>query len=338
MAPFQYVSLLREACLAAAAIGGSLKVLVTGAAGFIGRGLCNTLASRGFDVVPTVRCGPVGDEIAVGDIGPETDWRRALATQPEVVVHLAARVHVMKDDEADPLESYRAVNVEGSLNLARQASAAGVKRLVYLSSIKVNGESTSAGQPFKADDAPAPEDPYGISKHEAEQMLRQIANETGMEVVIIRPPLVYGLGVKGNFSLLVRWIRKGTPLPLGAVHNKRSLVALENLVDFIALCADLRRSPRAANEVFLISDGEDVSTTELFRKVANAYNVAPRLLPIPVIWTQTIARLLGKRVVSDRLLGSLVVDCSKARDLVGWKPVVSMDEQLKKMALHDMRI
>jgi len=312
-----------------------LKVLVTGAAGFIGSGLCNTLASRGFDVVPTVRGAPVGDEIAVGDIGPDTDWRGALATQPEVVVHLAARVHVMKDDETDPLESYRAVNVEGSLNLARQAAAAGVERLVYLSSIKVNGESSSAGQPFKADDTPAPEDHYGISKHEAEKMLRQIATETGMEVVIIRPPLVYGLGVKGNFGSLVRWIRKGIPLPLGAVHNKRSLVALENLVDFIALCADPERSPRAANEEFLISDSEDVSTTELLRKLANAYDVALRLVPIPVSWIQTVARLLGKGNVADRLIGSLVVDISKAEDLLGWKPVVSMDEQLKMMALHD---
>jgi nucleoside-diphosphate-sugar epimerase len=315
-----------------------VKVLVTGAAGFVGRRLCDTLASRGFEVVPTVRGAAARDEIAVGEIGPETDWRAALATQPDVVVHLAARVHVMKDDEADPLKSYRAVNVEGSLNLSRQAVAAGVKRLVYLSSIKVNGESNSAGRPCKADDTPAPEDPYGISKHEAEQLLRQIATETGMEVVIIRSPLVYGPGVKGNFASLVHWGRKGIPLPLGAVHNKRSLVAVENLVDFIALCADPERSPRAANEVFLISDGEDVSTTELLRKVANAYNVAPRLLPIPVIWIQTVARLLGKRAVADRLLGSLVVDSSKACDLLGWKPVVSMDEQLKKMALHDTRI
>lgn len=315
-----------------------MKVLVTGAAGFIGRGLCDTLAFRGLVVVPTVRKAPVGYEIAVGDIGQDTDWRGALATRPEVVIHLAARVHVMKDDKADPLEYYRAVNVEGSLNLARQAAEVGVKRFVYLSSIKVNGESSSAGQPLKADDTPAPEDPYGISKHEAEQMLRQIATETGMEVVIIRPPVVYGPGVKGNFALLVSWIRKCIPLPLGAVHNKRSLLALENLVDFIALCAEPERSPRAANEVFLISDGEDVSTTELLRKVANAYNVTPRLLPIPVLWIQATARLLGKRAVADRLFGSLVVDSSKSRDLVGWKPVVSMDEQLKKMALHDTRI
>jgi nucleoside-diphosphate-sugar epimerase len=206
---------------------------------------------------------------------------------------------------------------------------------VYLSSIKVNGENNSAGRPFKADDTPAPKDFYGVSKYDAEHLLRQIAAETGMEVVIIRPPLVYGPGVKGNFASLVRCIRRGIPLPLGALHNKRSLVALENLVDFVALCADPSRSPRAANEVFLISDGEDVSTTELLRKVAHVYHIAPRLVPIPVSWIQTVGRLLGKGDLADRLTGSLVVDSSKSEDLLGWKPVVSMDEQLKKMVLHD---
>jgi nucleoside-diphosphate-sugar epimerase len=312
-----------------------LKVLVTGAAGFIGRQLCDTLVSRGFKVVRTVRGGAVRDEITVGDIGPETDWWEALATQPEVVIHLAARVSAMRDDEADPLELYRAVNVKGSLNLARQAVSAGVKRFVYLSSIKVNGENNSAGQPFTADDTPAPKDSYGISKHDAEHLLRQIAAETGMEVVIIRPPLVYGPGVRGNFALLLRWVRRGIPLPLDAVHNKRSLVALENLVDFVALCTDPARSPRAAIEVFLISDGEDVSTKELLRKMGHAYHIAPRLVPIPAIWIKTVARFLGKGDMADRLIGSLVVDSSKAEDLLGWKPVVTMDEQLKKMALHD---
>jgi nucleoside-diphosphate-sugar epimerase len=227
--------------------------------------------------------------------------------------------------------------VKGTLNLARQAAAYGVKRFVFLSSVKVNGECTLNGCAFRAADIPAPEDAYGISKLEAEQGLMDLARETGMEVVIIRPPLVYGPGVKGNFASLVRWVRKGIPLPLGVVHNKRSLVALENLVDFIALCADPERSKLAANEVFLISDGEDVSTNGLLRKVANAYSVAPRLMPIPVLWIRTVARLLGKRAVADRLLGSLVVDSSKAWDLLGWKPVVSMDEQLKNMALHDTR-
>ena len=273
----------------------------------------------------------------VGELGSSTDWTACLQGVG-VVIHCAARAHVMQDETGDPLLEYRRVNVQGTLALAEQAVKAGVRRFIYISSIKVNGERTASNIPFHAEDIPAPEDAYGISKLEAEQGLLALARNTGTEVVIIRPPLVYGPGVKGNFASMVSWVRKGMPLPLGAVHNKRSLVAVENLVDFIALCANPERSPRAANEVFLISDGEDVSTTELLRKVASAYNVAPRLLPIPVLWIQTTARLLGKRAVADRLLGSLVVDSSKARDLLGWKPVVSMDEQLKMMALHDTRI
>lgn len=221
------------------------------------------------------------------------------------------------------------------LALARQAAGTGVHRFVYISSVKVNGERTASNTAFHVGDTPVPEDAYGMSKYEAEQGRMALARDTGMEVVIIRPPLVYGPGVKGNFASLVRGVRKGIPLPLGAVHNKRSLVALENLVDFIAVCADPERSPRAANEVFLISDGDDFSTTELLRKVAKAYHVAPCLLPIPVSWIKTVAGFLGKSDVADRLLGSLVVDSSKARELLGCKPVVSMDMQLKKMASHD---
>lgn len=314
-------------------------VLVTGASGFVGSALLHRLAAEGRAVrgasrydVPTLPAGVQG--IATGNLGATQDWRLAL-DGVAVVVHTAARVHVMQDVARDPLTEYRRVNVKGTLNLARQAAAYGVKRFVFLSSVKVNGECTPNGCTFRTADVPAPEDAYGISKLEAEQGLIDLARETGMEVVIIRPPLVYGPGVKGNFASLVRWVRKGIPLPLGAVHNRRSLVALENLVDFIAVCADSGRSPLAANEVFLISDGEDVSTNGLLRKVANAYNVAPRLMPIPALWIRTVARLLGKRAVADRLLGSLVVDSSKAWDLLGWKPVVSMDEQLKMMALHD---
>ncbi len=273
----------------------------------------------------------------VGELSSSTDWNACLQGVG-AVIHCAARAHIMKDEIGDPLLEYRRVNVQGTLALARQAAKAGVRRFVYISSIKVNGEHTSSNIPFRAEDIPAPEDAYGVSKLEAEQGLFALARKTGMEVVIIRSPLVYGPGVKGNFASMVRWVRKGMPLPLGALHNKRSLVALENLVDFIALCADPDLSPRAANEVFLISDGEDVSTPELLRKVANAYSVAPRLLPIPVVWIQFVARLVGKQAIADRLLGSLVVDSSKARDFLGWKPVVSMDEQLKRMAQHDARI
>ncbi len=318
-------------------------LLVTGGTGFLGQALLQKLLVSGrHPLIAAVRRNktdfPAEVRVEwVNELGSSTDWT-ACFQEVEVVIHCAARAHIMKDETSDPLLEYRRVNVQGTLALAEQAVKAGVRRFIYISSIKVNGERTASNIPFHAEDIPAPEDAYGISKLEAEQGLLALARNTGMEVVIIRPPLVYGPVVKGNFASMVRWVLKGMPLPLGAVHNKRSLVALENLVDFIALCADPERSPRAANEVFLISDGEDVSTTELLRKVASAYNVAPRLLPIPVLWVQTTARLLGKRAVADRLLGSLVVDSSKVRDLLGWKPVVSMDEQLKMMALHDTRI
>ena len=318
-------------------------VLVTGGTGFLGQALLHRLFATGrHSLIASTRRKqtnfPVGVRVAcVGELSSSTDWADCLH-EAGVVIHCAARAHVMRDEATDPLVAYRSVNVQGTLALAQQAIKAGVRRFVYISSIKVNGERTAPNTAFHADDIPAPKDAYGMSKREAEQGLMVLARETGMEVVIIRPPLVYGPGVKGNFASMVHWVRRGIPLPLGAVHNNRSLVALENLVDFIALCADLERSPRAANEVFLISDGEDISTTELLRKVAKAHHVAPRLLPIPVSWIQTVARLVGKHAAADRLLGSLVVDSSKARDLLGWAPVVSMDEQLKKMALHDSRI
>ena len=318
-------------------------LFVTGGTGFLGQALLHKfLASGRRPLIAAVRQKKTDfpGEVRVkwvSELGSSVDSIACLQ-EVGVVIHCAARVHVMKEETGDPLEQYRRVNVQGTLALARQAAKAGVQRFVYISSIKVNGERTAPNNAFHASDIPAPEDAYGTSKLEAEQGLIELAHATGMEVVIIRPPLVYGPGVKGNFASMVRWVRKGMPLPLGAVHNKRSLVALENLVDFITLCADPERSPCAVNEVFLISDGEDISTTELLCKAANTYNVVPRLLPIPVIWIQTVARLLGKRAVADRLLGSLVVDSSKARDLLGWKPVVSMDEQLKKMALYDTRI
>ncbi|MGQ9862809.1 MAG: NAD-dependent epimerase/dehydratase family protein, partial [Thiobacillaceae bacterium] len=283
--------------------------------------------------IPSVRrASGMASEVVVGEIDSATDWSAALAGC-DAIVHLAARTHVMRETAADPLALYRATNTEATLNLARQAALAGVKRLVFLSSIKVNGEGRET--PYRETDVPAPEDAYARSKWEAEQGLRALARETGMEVVIIRAPLVYGPGVKGNFAKLVRWVRKGVPLPLGAVHNRRSLLALDNLVDFIALCADRERAPQAANEVFLLSDGEDVSTSELLRKVARAYGVKPRLLPVHASLMWGLANALGMRALACRLLGSLVVDSSKARALLGWRPAVSMDEQLRKMALHD---
>ncbi len=252
-----------------------------------------------------------------------------------MIVHCAARAHVMNDELADPLAEYRRVNVQGTENLARQAAQAGGRRFVFISSVKVNGEATLPGQPFTPADTPAPQDAYGLSKHEAEQALWQVARDTGMEVVLIRPPLVYGPGVKGNFARMVQWVRQGVPLPLGAVHNRRSLVALDNLVDFIALCASPERSPQVANQTFLVSDGDDVSTTELLRRVAQAYGVPLRLLPVPAGLMRGAAQWLGKAAVADRLFGSLQVDATKAHTLLSWTPPVTMDEQLRQMALYD---
>jgi len=255
----------------------------------------------------------------------------------DVVVHAAARAHIMSDEANESLTEYRKVNRDATLSLACLAAESRVKRFVFISSVKVNGELTQSGLPFMPEVNKPPEDPYGLSKYEAEQQLLQIARQTGMEVVIIRPPLVYGPNVKGNFEVMVKWIKKGVPLPLGAVHNQRSLVALDNLVDFIALCADKERSPKAANEVFLISDDKDVSTTELLKKVASAYGVKSILLPIPVWIMRIAAKLLGKGSVADRLFGDLQIDSSKANELLKWHSVITMDEQLKKMAGSDKR-
>lgn len=309
------------------------RVLITGATGFVGRRLCERLVHDGVPVTASARQvdrlspSTALRPVQVPGIHAETDWSDAL-TGCGQVVHLAARVHVMRDHVADPLACFRAVNVEGTLALAHQAAQAGVRRFVFISSIKVNGEQTERGQPFHADDPPTPEDAYGLSKWEAEQGLRALARETGMEVVIIRPPLVYGPGVKGNFATLLRWVAKGVPLPLGAVRqNRRSLVGLDNLVDLIVTCLD---HPAAANQVFLASDGEDLSTTELLERIGRAMGKPTRLLPVPVWALQAGATLLGKRDVARRLLGSLQVDISKTRDLLGWEPPVSVDEGLKR--------
>lgn len=309
------------------------KILVTGGTGFVGGGLLRRLGGDGGRaVVAAVRTGgamlPPGIErVLVADLGPDTDWSQALAGV-DVVVHCAARAHVMHERASDPLEVFRRANVQGTLRLARQAAAAGVRRLVFLSSIKVNGESTPSGKPFRADDMPAPQDAYGISKREAEDGLMALARETGMEVVIIRPPLVYGPGVKGNFAALMRLVATGMPLPLGAVrHNRRSLVGLDNLVDLIITCLD---HPAAANQVLLAADGEDLSTAELLKRLGRAMNRRVRLLPVPVWMLESAAAILGKRDMAQRLLGSLQVDIGKTRELLGWSPPVGGDEGLKR--------
>jgi len=308
-----------------------MNILITGATGFVGGAVVKRFFSdKKYIVYAAVR--HVSEElpekvaqICVGDLTGNTNYSEALKGM-DCVIHCAARVHVMNDDVSDPLEEFRRVNVEGTLNLARQAAKAGVKRFVFISSIKVNGEGTF-DIPFSPDDSYIPTDPYGLSKWEAEQALCALAEESGLEVVIIRPPLIYGPGVKANFQSMIQWLKKGVPLPFGAIHNQRSMVALDNLVDFIALCI---YHPKAANQTFLISDGEDVSTTELLRKVAKAFDKKSRLIPVPVSLMRFAAGLFGKQAMADRLFGSLQVDSSKGRNLLGWKPVISMDEQLKK--------
>jgi nucleoside-diphosphate-sugar epimerase len=311
-----------------------MRVLVTGATGFVGGAVVRELARRpGVIVRAALRrpdsTFPRGVELAmVGDLDAGTDWSDALR-EVDAVVHAAARVHVMRDTAADPLAEFRRVNVEGTIHLGRQAARAGVRRLVFLSSIKVNGEGTSAHRPYRADDVPAPMDPYGLSKAEAEQGLRAIAREARLEVVIIRPVLVYGPGVQGNFRSMLRWLQRRAPLPLNSIRNRRSLVALDNLVDLIALTL---QHPAAANRVFLVSDGNDLSTRELLRRTSAALGQRPRLLSVPPVLLKLVAALLGRRSVVQRLCDSLQVDISDTRAVLGWSPPVPVDDALARTA------
>lgn len=309
-----------------------MKLLVTGASGFVGTALIRRICDKGgFRIIAALHnhsptLPTCVDVTHVADITEDTDWGAGLE-QVETVVHLAARVHVMKDFSKDSLAEFRRVNVSGTLNLARRAAAAGVKRFIFLSSIKVNGESTMPGCPFCEDDIPTPQDYYGISKYEAEVGLRRLARETGMTVTIIRPPLVYGYGVKANFRNMLLWVKKSIPLPLGAIHNQRSFVALDNLVDFILTCII---HPNAANQTFLVADGEDLSTTELLRRASLALGKPARLIPVPAGLLQLCATLLGKRAITQRLCGSLQVDITKARELLDWTPPLNVDEGIRR--------
>ena len=307
------------------------RILVTGASGFIGGVLCSQMLAHGLSVrgiTRSIRKLPAGFEnMNVGEIDDATNWQGALA-DCSVVVHLAARAHVMVETAKSPLTEFRRINTKGTLNLARQASRHGVRRFIFISSIGVNGAETFA-RPFFAGDLAAPHSPYAVSKHEAELALKALAVETGLEVVIIRPPLVYGPGAPGNFASMMRWLQRGMPLPLGAIHNRRSLVALDNLVDLIMTCLT---HPAAANETFLVSDGQDVSTTELLRRMGQAMNRPARLIPLPAGLLTQAAALVGKGDMARRLCGSLQVDIEKTRTLLDWQPPLTLDQGLKKAA------
>jgi nucleoside-diphosphate-sugar epimerase len=307
-----------------------MTILLTGASGFVGSAVLNAGYKNDLKMRPVYRsissAKLLTDDAVISGLDETTDLSQVL-NEVQVVIHAAGLSHLMHKESLDSLTEFRRVNLEMTTNLARQAAAAGVKRFVFISSIKVNGETTFAGRPFTAEDLPAPEDAYGVSKAEAELELRRVAMETGMEVTIIRPPLIYGHGVKGNFASLVNWVRRGLPLPLGGVTtNRRSIVALENLVDLILVCS---YHPRAANQTFLISDGEDLSTTELLRKIGRVLNRPARLFVIPVYLIEFMAKLVGKRMITKRLLGSLQLDISKTFELLNWQPIVDVDEGLR---------
>lgn len=308
-----------------------MKILITGVNGFVGRAVWRRLeAQPGVSAVGSVRTPEIAKKnkkwVSMGELTASADWT-VLLEGVDAVVHIAARVHVLNEVATDPLAEFRRINVDGTMQLARQAAAAGAKRFVFVSSIKVNGESTTRGCPFRPDDIPSPSDPYGVSKHEAESALRDLALSSGMELVIVRPPLVYGPGVKANFAAMMRWLSRGVPLPLGAIENRRSLVALENLVDLLVLCI---QHPAAGGQTFLVSDGEDVSTTQLLREMGSALGCKARLIPLPAAWLEWGASLIGKREVARRLCGSLQVDIEKTRTVLQWQPPISMAEGLKR--------
>jgi nucleoside-diphosphate-sugar epimerase len=311
-----------------------MRVLVTGATGWIARCLIDSADFRALGVIRAATRNseavlPAGVERAcIPSLLADADLRPVVAGV-DVVVHAAARVHIMHERTADPLAEFRRVNVSGTVNLARQAAAAGARRFVFLSSIKVNGEETSTGQPFVASDRPNPRDPYGISKYEAEEELTALGQSTGMEIVIIRPVLVYGPGVKANFLAMMRAVAAGIPLPFRMVRNARSLVAVDNLTNLITLCT---HHPRAAGATFLVSDGEDLSTPELLRRVGTAVGRPARLIPVPVALLSAAATVAGRGAEIHRLCASLQVDIGNTRRALGWNPPITVDEGLRRAA------
>jgi nucleoside-diphosphate-sugar epimerase len=318
-----------------------VKILITGVNGFVGMPLSHYLTSAGHQVVGVVRSHDSVSKVniqthlkVISDINQSTDWQECLSGV-ECVIHLANRAHVMDEQSINPLALYRKVNTAGTLNLARQAASVGVKRFIFISSIKVNGESTFPGQALTLEERPIPVDPYGLSKYEAELGLKLIAEKTSLEVVVIRPPLIYGPGVKANFLKMMQWVEKGIPLPLGAINNQRSMLGIDNLINFIELCLI---HPDAAGQTFLVSDDYDVSTTELLREIAAAMHRPSRLISIPQFFIDKLLIFLGQRHISERLCGSLQLDISLAKTRLSWKPPYSFKDQLTKTALDYLSI
>jgi nucleoside-diphosphate-sugar epimerase len=310
-----------------------MKVLVTGASGFIGKYLCQSLLVQSIEIVTVTRTKANANKnitIINKELNKDTDWNDTLKGI-DLVIHLAGRAHVMKDEASDPYKAYAEINIEATKHLAEQAALNGVMRFIFLSSVKVNGESTNKSA-FKESDQPKPEDDYGKTKYEAEKVLSKIAQETGMEVVVIRPPLVYGKDVKANFKNLIKLSQSGLPMPFGAIHNKRSFIYIENLIDFIMVCID---HPQAANQTFLVSDDDDVSTTQLIKSIAKASSKKSTLIPIPLSWLTLVFKLIGKESLSNRLCGNLQVDISKAKTLLGWKPPVSFKDGITRTVQID---
>lgn len=311
-----------------------MRVAITGATGFVGKHLINVLMEKGFSAEDLVIIGRRQTDLSnvtfyKGSIDRKTDYRKALGSV-DVIIHCAARVHLMNDTESEPLTEFRSVNTLGTLNLAKQAARTGVKRFIFLSSIKVNGESTSGKIPFTASDKLAPEDPYGTSKAEAEQQLLELGKQTGIEIVIIRPPLVYGEGVKANFASLMRFVDKGLPLPFRAIrNNKRSLVSVYNLVDLIKVCIE---HPNAANQIFLASDEHDLSTAEMVALMARVQGKRNVALPVPVWCFKLAGKLLNKTDVIDRLTGSLQLDIAHTKNTLNWSPPYSVEHGFKLAA------
>lgn len=308
------------------------RILVTGANGFVGNRLCRVLMQRGYEVRAALRRSCMHEDVAaqqqviVGDIGPDTHWKKALQ-DVDCVLHLAARVHVMKEVAADPLAEFREVNSAGTLRLAKQAAGLGVTRFIYVSSIKVNGEETSA-HPFTADDLPNPLDPYSVSKAEAEEQLREISTRMCMEVVIVRPPLVYGPHIKGNFLRLIKLVERKLPLPLAIINNRRSMISLTNMTDLLLRCME---HPEAAGEIFLASDGVEWTTPELIRSIAHHLEVPVRLFTFPVLFLRLAGRITGQSGAVNRLCDSLEVDISKTRKFLNWTPPQSTDEGVREV-------